>query len=134
VDRVFWPNNDQDNPHCKEPISVSKLEKVEAAFHDKKRLLGWDFKGSTRQLFVVPHQCNKALQDIDKLLTKQTSNCKEWEHLLGKLRSLVPRIAGSKGQFSMRQEGISKGRSRVKVIGQVWHQLKTMGALVASTT
>jgi hypothetical protein len=134
VDKVFRPNDTKDTPSRKEPISISKLEKGDAAFHDKKRFLGWDFEGSTRQLLVAPHRWDKALLHLEELLSKQTSNRKEWERLLGELRSLVPGIAGSKGQFSVMQEGISKGRNRIKVRGKVRHQLKTMHALVASTT
>jgi hypothetical protein len=134
VDKIFRPNDSRDNPSRKEPISISKLQKGDAAFHNKKRFLGWDFEGSNRQLLVAPHRRDKALQHIDELLAKKTSNRKEWERLLGELRSLVPGIAGSKGQFSVMQEGISKGRNRVKVRGKVRHQLNTMHALVSSST
>jgi hypothetical protein len=116
VDRVFRPNDDRENPHHKEPISISKLKKGNAAFHDKKRLLRWDFKGSNRQLLIAPHRRDKALQHIDELLPIQTSNRKDWERLLGELRSLVPGIAGSKGQFSVLQESISKGRSEARSV------------------
>jgi hypothetical protein len=134
IDKVFRPNDSKDSASRKEPISINKLEKGEAAFHDQKRFLGWDFKGSTRQLLVAPHRREKALQHLDELLAKQTSNRKDWERLLGELRSLVPGIAGSKGQLSVMQEGISKGKNRVKVRGQIRHQLRTMRSLVASTS
>jgi hypothetical protein len=92
------------HPHRKEPISISKLEKGDAAFHDEKRFLGWDFKGSTRQLLVAPHRCEKALANLYALLAKQISYHKDWEGLLGEL------MASSKGQFSVLQDGIAKGR------------------------
>jgi hypothetical protein len=74
-----------------------------------QRFLGCDFKGSTRQLLVAPHLHEKTLANINTLLAKQTSHRKDWECLLGELHSLVPGIAGSKGQFSVLQEGIAKG-------------------------
>jgi hypothetical protein len=36
IDKVFWPNYSKDNSSRKEPISISKLEKGDAAFHDTK--------------------------------------------------------------------------------------------------
>jgi hypothetical protein len=39
VDKVFRPNDAKDNPSKKLPISTSKLEKGDAAFHDKKQFL-----------------------------------------------------------------------------------------------
>jgi hypothetical protein len=134
IDKVFRPNDAFDNSSRKEPISISKLQKGDAALHDKKRFLGWDFHGSDRELHMAEHRREKALLHLDALLAKSTANRKEWEQILGELRSLVPGIPGSHGQFSVLQEAISKGRSRVKVRGAIRLQLKTFRALLLSST
>jgi hypothetical protein len=109
IDKVFRPNDASDNSSRKEPILISKLQKGDAMLHDKKRFLGWDFHGSNRELHMAEHRREKALLHLDELLANSTANRKEWEQILGELRSLVPGISGSRGQFSVLQEAISKG-------------------------
>jgi hypothetical protein len=131
---VFRPNDERDGPSRKEPISISKLEKGDAALHDTKRFLGWDFQGSGKELLMAEHRRDKAIQHLDDLLEKSSANRKDWEKILGQLRSLVPGIPGSQGQFSVLQEAIAKNRQRIKVRGAIRLQLKTFRALLESTT
>jgi hypothetical protein len=133
IDKVFRPNEKGDNPSRKEPISISKLEKGDAALHDTKRFLGWDFVGSKKELLIAQHRREKSLQHIDELIKQHSSSRKEWEILLGELRSLVAGIPGSRGQFSILQEAISKGRRKVKMTESIRLQLKTLRSLLTAT-
>jgi hypothetical protein len=65
IDKVFRPNDTNDNPHRKEPISVSKLEKGDAALHDEKCFLGWDFHGSTKELRMAQHRRDAVIDHIN---------------------------------------------------------------------
>jgi hypothetical protein len=46
VDKVFRPKDSLDNPSRKEPILISKLEKGDAAFHNKNVFLDRTSRGT----------------------------------------------------------------------------------------
>jgi hypothetical protein len=125
IDKVLRPNNSSDNPSWKKPISASKLEKGDAALHDLKHFLGWDFQGSKKELLMALHHWEAAIEHLDQILVKTMSGHKEWERILGELRSLVPDIPGSHGQFSILQAAITQGCTQIKVQGATQMQLKT---------
>jgi hypothetical protein len=79
TDKVFRPNKHDDKPSRNEPISISKLEKRDAVLHDKKCFLGWDFKGSTKELLIARHWREKYLLHIDELLQQKVASQKDWE-------------------------------------------------------
>jgi hypothetical protein len=133
IDKVFRPNEADDNPSRKEPISLSKLEKGDAAINDKKRFLGWDFQGSTQELLMAAHRRDKSVQHLQEILHHPNASRKDWERLLGELRSLVAGIPGSRGQFSLLQEALSKGRRKIKISGALRLQLETFLALLLTT-
>ena len=59
--QVFGPIDDEDHEHRKEPNSVSKLPKGDAAFVEIKRCLGWDYVVKSKTLLVAPPREEKVL-------------------------------------------------------------------------
>jgi hypothetical protein len=114
IDEVFRPTDAADNEWRKEPQSESKFRKQDAAFQGTKRCLGWDYAVRSKNLLVAPHrQASKALDSIRSTRDLRRVNLKSWRSLVGQLRSLVPGLPGSEGQFSLMQDAPthhSKGR------------------------
>jgi hypothetical protein len=133
IDKVFRPNDEHDNEHRKEPISVSKLLKGDASFQDKKKCLGWDFGGRSKTLYMARHRREKALLNLTATLHCNYATRNQWEKLVGELRSLVPGIPGSRGCFSFLQEALKHRRTRIKISGYVKTQLETFLQLLTST-
>ena len=106
IDKVFRPNDEYDHEYRKEPISISKLKKGDAAFQDKKKCLGWDFGGHSKTLYVAQHRREKALKNLTEMLSNSHATRNQWEKLVGELRSLVPGIPGSRGCFSFLQDAM----------------------------
>jgi hypothetical protein len=133
IDRVFRPSDSGDAPDRKEPISVSKLDKGDAAWQDQKRCLGWDFGGRSKTLLIPAHRRTKARTTIQTMLSRKRSGLKDWQSMLGDLRSLVPGLPGSKGQFSLLQAALAPldGQHRVRLRDATKEQLRTFETLLA---
>ncbi len=117
----------------KSPSLISKLKKGDAAFQDKKKCLGWDFGGRSKTLYVAQHRQEKALKNLTEMLSNSYATRNQWEKLVGKLRSLVPGIPGSRGCFSFLQDAMKHRSTRITVRGAVKTQLQTFLRLLQTT-
>ena len=55
IDAVVRPRTPDDPPHRKEPASVKKMLKGDAAWATHKRILGWDVDTVHETLHLPPH-------------------------------------------------------------------------------
>ncbi len=131
IDRVFRPSDALDSPVRKEPISTSKLKKGDAAYQSIKRILGWDEALTSRNVLLAPHRREKVVADITEVLSHRRCGLQKWQSLLGQLRSLVPGLPGSEGQFSVMQAAQHAGR--VTISPKVHSQLNTFLDLLDPT-
>ena len=105
---------------------MSKLSKGGAAFAEIKRCLGWDYAVKSKTLLAAPHQEEKVRSSIAAAIDQRRVGRSTWESLVGQLRSLVPGIPGSEGQFSLLQAALAQGSDgRVRVSEAVKKQLHT---------
>jgi hypothetical protein len=104
IDQVLRPLQPSDNCNRKEPNSVKKLIKGDAAWTTKKVILGWLINTEQRTIELPPHRIDR-LNDILNGFTEQQhrTSRKKWQQLLGELRSMVLAIPGGRGLFSQLQ-------------------------------
>lgn len=101
------PTDKGDNEPQKEPISVSKLDKEDAAWQDLKRCFGWDYAAKSKNLLAAPHRYEKILEVLAETKWQERTGLKSWQSLIGQLWSLVPGVPGSKDQFSILQMALT---------------------------
>lgn len=126
IDQVFRPSDAQDSAIRKEPISTKKLDKQDASWQTVKRKLGWDFALRSRRLLIPPHRREKVLADLRDTLGKRRVSLKVFQSVVGQLQSLVQGLPGSRGQFSLLYDAITKhDGDRVRITPSVRNQLQT---------
>jgi hypothetical protein len=104
IDAVLRPLLPTNNPHCKDPISIKKLLKGDAAWSTQKCILGWTMFTMARTIELPSHQLarlHEILQSIPH--SKHWTSRRKWQQLLGELRSMVLAIPGGRGLFSQLQ-------------------------------
>jgi hypothetical protein len=133
IDRVFRPTDSLDASGRKDPISTSKLDKGDAAWQNNKRCLGWDFGGRSKTLAIPAHRREKARSTLQDMLNRKRPGLTDWQSLLGDLRSLVPGLPGSKGQFSLLQAALAPrdNQHRIRLGPTTKTQLRTFDQLLA---
>jgi hypothetical protein len=132
IDKIFRPSDTLDKACRKEPISVSKLDKQDAAWQGLKCCLGWDYAAHSKNLLVASHRHEKATASLTDALSQKRASLQSWQSLIGQLRSLVPGIPGSEGQFSLLQEAlVTRNEGRIKIDATVREQLRTFQDLLA---
>ena len=91
IDSVFRPLCASDPEHRKEPASVKKMLKGDAAWATRKRILGWDLDTEASTLHLPAHRIERLYELLDKISPphKRTS-VEVWHQLLGELRSMSP--------------------------------------------
>ena len=109
IDAVFRWLTPDDPQHCKEPTSVKKMLKGDAAWATQKRILGWDVDTVQETLGLPPHWLEHlyALLDCIGPPHKQVS-VRVWHQLMGELRSMSPALLGFRGLFSLFQHSLSQ--------------------------
>jgi hypothetical protein len=104
IDTVLRPLLPTDNPHRKDPISIKKLLKGDAAWSTRKCILGWTINTIARTIELPSHQLarlHEILQSIPR--SQHQTSRQKWQQLLGKLCSMVLAIPGGRGLFSQLQ-------------------------------
>jgi hypothetical protein len=90
IDLVFRPNNTLDfGTTCKEPITVSKLNKGDALRTTQKVMLRWIIKTVAETLELLDHHAHQLLLLLDNLLALWRILIKQWQKFLGKLCSMA---------------------------------------------
>ena len=116
IDGVFRPLDGSDPPTRKHVPSLKKLLQGDAYLCTRKIVLGWLFDTLQQTIELPPHriQCLQTL--FEDLRGKTRVTPKSWHRTLGELRSMAIGIPGSRGLFSLLQEGfrhVDKHRIRI---------------------
>jgi len=122
IDLIFRPNDDLDGDQ-KQPISVRKLLKGDNFWSTQKIILGWLIDTSSKSISLPPHRQVRILELLRSVVKRKRTSVKEWQKLLGKLRSMAITITGSKGCFSFLQHALRPGEARIKITKEVRDQL-----------
>ena len=134
IDNVFRPLTSDDPPHRKEPASVKKMLKGDAAWATRKRILGWDVDTVQETLHLPPHQLERLYALLDRISPPHKRvSVRVWHQLLGELRSMSPALPGSRGLFSILQHTLRHAdEHRVRVTPQVWDMAADFRAIADS--
>ena len=101
---VFRPLSETDRPGRKDPISLKKLLKGDAAWSTRKVILGWDVDTVAGTIHLTPRRAERLHDILRSVLPDQKRvSTKKWHKLLGELRSMELAIPGLRGMFSTMQ-------------------------------
>jgi hypothetical protein len=104
IDAVLRPLQPSDNPYRKDPISIKKLLKGDAAWATRKSILGWTIDTVARTVELPPHRLARLHELLASIPRSQHRTSRQkWQQLLGELRSMVLAIPGGRGLFSQLQ-------------------------------
>jgi hypothetical protein len=104
IDKILRPLLPTDNPHRKDPISIKKLLKGDAAWATRKSILGWSIDTVARTIELPPQRLARLWELLASIPTSQRRTSRQkWQQLLGELRSMVLVIPGGRGLFSQLQ-------------------------------
>lgn len=106
IDAVFRPLDNQDSPVRKHVPSLKKLLKGDAYLCTRKVVLGWLIDTVSQTLQLPPHRIERLQHLFQQLHGKSRVSVKLWHKLLGELRSMALGVPGSRGLFSLLQEGL----------------------------
>jgi hypothetical protein len=98
-------------PH-KTVVSQSKVEKGDAAFDTKKRLLGWDVDSQSLTLHLPNRRSERIGDLLASFLSRKYTTRKQWYNLLGKLCSITLALHSSPYLFSILQTPLTKNTHR----------------------
>ena len=105
IHQVFRPLCDADPNHRKDPISLKKLLKGDAAWSTRKTVLGWDLDTEAGTIHLTPRRAQRLREVLDDIRPDQRRiSLKKWHRVLGELRSMELAVPGLKGHFSTLQE------------------------------
>jgi len=102
-------------------VSASKVEKGDATFLTQKRILGWDINTETMTIHLPHHRLERILDITTTFRHKKLTTRKQWQKLLGELRSMTLALHSSAHLFSVLQH-VLQGTSRKVRIPKVAHQ------------
>ena len=125
IDAVFRPLDDNDSPLRKSVPSLKKFLAGDAFWATRKILLGWLVDTIRQTLELPPHRIQR-LQDLfENLRGKTRVSAKTWHKVLGELRSMALGIPGSRGLFSLLQEGLRHSdKYRIRITPEMRDQLE----------
>jgi hypothetical protein len=112
INRVFC---DPATSPRKAIVSQSKVEKGDATFSTTKRLLGWDIDSASLTLNLPSHRSKRLLDCLDLFLTRRHATRKQWQKLLGELRSATLALHSSTYLFSILQTPLTKPARRFRL-------------------
>lgn len=106
IDLVFRPLDSQDPPARTHIPSLKKLLQGDAYLSTRKIVLGWLLDTIRQTLSLPPHRLERLQHLFAQLRGKTRVSVKLWHKTLGELRSMALGIPGSRGLFSLLQEGL----------------------------
>ena len=117
-----------------EPVSIKKLLKGDAAWATSKVLLGWLVDSIRGTIELPPHRWERLQTLITGYQGRRRSSLKEWQKLLGELRSMTVALPGSAGLFTHMQAAlVQAGQSnRVRLTKSVQDELDDWAWIVAT--
>ena len=120
IDAVFRPVDDQDPPHRKHVPSMKKFLQGDAHLSTRKVVLGWLIDTVRQTLELPPHRIERLQHLFDSIRSKNRISTKQWHKILGELRSMSIGIPGSRGLFSLLQEGLRHSdKYRIRITPQM---------------
>lgn len=122
IDDVFRPNDPDDPPFRKEPISVRKLQQGDACWSTVKKVLGWIID-SVAMTLTLPERRLRRLADLLASIPRDQKRLalKKWHSLLGELRSMSVALPGSRGLFSLLQAALATSDGKRLRLNQGFH-------------
>ena len=134
IDSVLRPLSPTDPAHRKEPASVKKMAKGDAAWSTRKRVIDWDIDTEASTLSLPPHRLTRLYELLDFLdPPRKRVSVKFWHKLLGELRSMAPALPGTRGLFSILQEALQRSdRHRIRITKHVLDMVSNFRALADS--
>jgi hypothetical protein len=116
--------NWSDDPIRNHVPSIKKLLKGDAYLDMLKIVLGWILDTLKGMIELPPHR-NQQLREIFEYLRHRTQvGTNTWQKILGKLRSMAIGFPGSRGLFSMLQEGLKyQDQDRIRITRPMKDQL-----------
>jgi len=88
------------------------VEKGDAAFDTKKRLLGWDVDSQSLTLHLPNRRSERIGDLLASFLSRKYTTRKQWYNLLGKLCSITLALHSSPYLFSILQTPLTKNTHR----------------------
>jgi hypothetical protein len=116
-------HNPDDNPHRKQTISASKLEKGEGCWSTTKTILGWDIDTAKGMLQLPTHKAHRLGELLQSFQTLTRTSRKKLYSLLGELRYMLTSIKGASYLFSILQSPLVKQPNATRIrIPPIVHQ------------
>ena len=124
IDGIFRPLDADDPPVRKHVPSLKKLLQGDAYLCTRKVVLGWLIDTVQQTLQLPAHRISRLQALFDELRGKTRVRLKLWHKVLGELRSMSIGIPGSRGLFSLLQEGFRHtDKYRIKITPAMRDQL-----------
>ena len=124
IDAVFRPVDSQDSPLRKQVPSLKKMLAGDSHLSTRKVVLGWVLDTVSQTLELPPHRIQRLQEIFDSLRGRTRVSVKLWHKVLGELRSMSIGIPGSRGLFSLLQEGLRHtDRHRIRITPEMRDQL-----------
>jgi len=124
IDEVFRPVDALDSADRNHVASVKKFLKGDACLSTRKVVLGWIIDTLRGTLELPPHRIARLQEIFDYLRGRDRVGIAKWRKFLGELRSMSLGIPGSRGLFSMLQEGLKyTDQDRIKITPEIKDQL-----------
>ena len=109
IDKVFRPNDEMDL-NRKQPISQKELLQGDDAWSTEKLILGWLINSATKTILLPQHRKDRLDSLLAKMLRRKRVSTKDWQRLLGELRSMQIALPGSAGCFSFLQNALDPNK------------------------
>jgi hypothetical protein len=133
IDGVFRPTDANDPPGRQPVPSLKKLLQGDAHLCTRKVVLGWLLDSLRQSIELPPHRVERLSVIFNSLRKKSRVSLKSWHATLGELRSMSLGIPGSRGLFSLLQEGFRHvDRHRIRITPAMRDQLSDFEHLALS--
>jgi hypothetical protein len=112
-------------------VSQSKVDKGDATFATVKRILGWDIDTVRMTLHLPPHRLERLEHLLHTFHHKRYTTRRQWQQLLGELRSMTLALHSSHLLFTVLQNVLRTTARRMRISAlakrslQDWQQMLT---------
>ena len=135
LDTVLYPLSLGDRSSCGEPASVKKILKGDGAWATQKILLGWLIDSIEGTIVLPPHRCTRLQEILTEVHGRDRVPLRQWQKLLGELRSMMLALPGVEGLFSHLQSALlSAGGGWVRLTKPIRDDLNDWQWLADSVT
>ena len=93
----------------KEPISLKKLQKLDANWSSKKEILGLLVDGKAKNVRIPNTKAENIVADIQRILKKKRVPLKWYRGIIGKLRHMAIILPGTRKAYCCRSTRRLKG-------------------------